>query len=419
MIDGITIRSQIRDFEAWKKAVNLSLFLSVGSDTGEVRARKRYDQTTITHRGKFETFEIIVKDVTNEATGKHLHYLTVKGSFHKNHFNGTNYRPFTFQDLQEEIYHLCKNLCISPDKAQISILEIGLNVSLPFAVMPFIRHNIISYKGKSFSDYKPDRKGISLGIVCQRSQYAVKIYDKGLQFELPDNLIRVELRFLKMQSLNRRGIKYLSDLQNLTRLNDLQKLLFQAWNNILIFDIAGEIEKLPFTKREKDFLKDGWNPKFWEGLKEKESGNKYKYWVKKFRKLVVKYGNNWQTIVLNLLKNEWQNLFKNYPNLPSGQIRKLPEFTIKIKGKNGEKVLSPEKRYCLSCGKELNPAQRANSKFCSAKFVGYEKAHQCRNNNSNPRNRFKRKIETIRGRGLLFDIIPYIDPGKAKKYLCQ
>ncbi len=419
MIDGITIRSQIKDFEAWKKAVNPSLFLSVGSDTGEVRARKRYNQTTITHRGKFETFEIIVKDVTNDATGKHLFYLTVKGSFHKNHFKGTNYRPFTFQDLQHEIDNLCKNLCICPDKAQISILEVGLNISLTFEVMPFIRRNIISYKGKSFSDYKPDRKGISLGIVCQRSQYAVKIYDKGLQFELPDNLIRFELRFLKMQSLNSRGIKYLSDLQNLTRLNDLQKLLFRAWDNLLIFDITGDVDKLPVKKKEMDLLKDGRNPKFWEGLKEKESGDKYKYRVQKFKNLVAKFGEKCRWVVSDLLKSEWESLFKNYPNLPSGQILKLPEFTIKIKGKNGEKVLIPEKRYCLSCGKELNPAQRANSKFCSAKFVGYEKAHQCRNDNSNPRNRFKKKVETIRGRGLLFDIMPFIDPGKAKNYLSQ
>ncbi|MEO6707603.1 MAG: hypothetical protein ABIN04_17320, partial [Ginsengibacter sp.] len=80
MFDGITIKYEIKDYEAWKKAVNPSLFLSVESNTGEVRTKKRIDTTTTTHRGKFETFDLIVKEVMNEATGKQSFYLTVKGS---------------------------------------------------------------------------------------------------------------------------------------------------------------------------------------------------------------------------------------------------------------------------------------------------------------------------------------------------
>ncbi|MEO5991737.1 MAG: hypothetical protein ABIN04_09130, partial [Ginsengibacter sp.] len=305
--------------------------------------------------------------------------------------------------------HLCQNICINPNEAQISILEIGLNICTPFEVTPFIRHNIICYKGYSFNYYKPDRQGKCLGKVCnQPKQYAIKIYDKGLQFDLLENLMRFEQRFLKMQPLNKKGIKYLSDLQNFTKVDSLKEILFKACNDVLIFDLPGNINKLPLKQPEKDLLNEGKNPMFWEGLKETFSWDQYKYQTKKFKKLVAKYGNNWQTTVNDLLKNEWQNLFKNYPNLPSGQNHFLPEFTIKIKGKNGKKVFTPEKRYCLSCGNELNPAQKLNSKYCSAKYVGYERAHQCRNNSSNPRNNFKKKIKKITGRGLLFDIMPFI-----------
>lgn len=106
---------------------------------------------------------------------------------------------------------------------------------------------------------------------------------------------------------------------------------------------------------------------------------------------VAKYGNNWQEIIYDLLKKDWQTLFKNYPILPSGKSSFLPEITIKIKDKKGENVLPNEKRYCQSCGNELNSAQRKDSKYCSSRFVGYERAYQCRNNNSNPRNYFKKK----------------------------
>jgi hypothetical protein len=415
MIDGITLNYQINDYEAWKKAVNPSLFLSVGSETGEVRSKKRINTTTTTQKGKFETFDLTVKEVMNETTGKQSFYLNVKGSLHKNHYSGSNYLPFTFQDLQEQINHLCKNLCINPNEAQISTLEIGLNICTPFEVTPFIRRNIICYKGYSFNYYKPDRQGKCLGKYCvQPKQYSIKIYDKGLQFDLPENLMRFEQRFLKMQPLNKKGIKYLSDLQNFTKVDSLKEILFKAWKDVLIFDIPGNVKNLPIKQSEIELLNEGKNPTFWEGLKETLSKDQYKYQTRKFKKLVAKYGNNWQTLVNDLLKNEWQNLFKNYPNLPSGQKDILPEFTIKIKGKKGEKVFTPEKRKCLSCGNELNPAQNINSKYCSAKYVGYERAHQCRNIKSNPRNNFKNQIKKITGRGLLFDIKPFIDPGKRK-----
>ena len=413
MIDGINIKNTIKNFTEWKKAVNPSLFLSVGSDTGEVKTKKRIDTTTTTHRGKFETFDLIVKEVTNEATGKQSFYLTVKGSLHKNHYQGSNYLPFTWQDLQEQINHLCQNLCINPNEAQISTLEVGLNICTPFEVTPFLNRNVISYKGNSFNRYTPDRQGVCLGKYCaQPKQYSIKIYDKGLQFDLPETLMRFEQRFLKMQPLNKKGIKYLSDLQNFKKVDSLKEILFKAWNDVLIFDIPGNLKNLPLKQSEIELLNNGKNPKFWEQLKENSTGDKYKYQTNKFKKLVVKYGNNSQKIVHDLLKNEWQNLFKNYPNLPSGENPFLPEFTIKIKGKNGEKVFTPEKRYCVSCGNELNPAQKINSKYCTEKFVGYERAHQCRNKNSNPRNNFKNKIKKITGRGLLFDIMPFVDKQK-------
>ena len=415
MIDGINIKKTIKNFTEWKEAVNPSLFLSVGSDTGEVKTKKRVDTTTTTHRGKFETFDLIVKEVVNDATGKQSFYLTVKGSLHKNHYQGTNYQPFTWQDLQEQINHLSKNLCINANEAQISTLEVGLNICTPFEVTPFINRNVISYKGNSFNKYTPDRQGVCLGIVCHLSQYAIKINNKGLQFDLPENLMRFELRYLKMQSLNHRGIKFLSDLQDFTKVDSLKEILLRAWNEVLIFDIPGNIKILPLKQNEIELLTNGKNPKFWEQLKESCTGDKYKYQTIKFKKLVAKYGNKSQTIINDLLKNEWQNLFKNYPILPSGENPFLPEFTIKIKGKNGENIFTPKKRYCLSCGNELNPAQKINSKYCSAKYVGYERAHQCRNNNSNPRNNFKNKIKKITRRGLLFDIMPYFIDNNNKK----
>jgi hypothetical protein len=54
------------------------------------------------------------------------------------------------------------------------------------------------------------------------------------------------------------------------------------------------------------------------------------------------------------------------------------------------------KCVCLSSGKEI-----------ATQKSGKSEAHKCRNTNSNHRNNFKRKVEVIQGRGLLFDIMPF------------
>lgn len=99
----------------------------------------------------------------------------------------------------------------------------------------------------------------------------------------------------------------------------------------------------------------------------------------------------------DLIQNEWQELFENCANLQSGENAKLYNLTIKIKGKN------VQKRFCQTCGKEITK-QKGGSKFCGAKYVGYEAAHQCRNHSNN----LKYKIEKIQSRGVLFDIMPFI-----------
>lgn len=413
MIDGITIKYTIEDFSQWQRAVNPSLAQYVGSfGDSDIKTKKRENTNTTTHRGKFETYDLIIKEVENFTTRQTSHYLNIKGSLHKNHYGGHNYEPFTFEQLQAQIKHLCNSLCMEPGKAQISVIEIGLNVCTPFEVYPFISQNIIAYKGQQFNKYKPGRDGKSLGIVSHLSQYAVKIYDKGLQYDLPGNLLRFELRFLKMQPINRAGFRTLADLGTIGNYFKLKTLLLDAWQNVLIYDIPGPVKVLPINETERELLRNGRNPKFWERIKKDSGADAYKYKVSKFKKLVEKYGLNTGRAVYNLLKKEWETLYKNYPNLPSGKKEKLPEFTIKIKGKNGESDISPVKRYCKGCGHELRPEQSPRSLFCSAKYVGERQAHKCRNRDSNPRNNLNRKVREINKRGTLFDIEPYLRPGK-------
>ena len=66
--------------------------------------------------------------------------------------------------------------------------------------MIFTKQNVISYKGKRFNSYTPDKNGVCLGYKRDEpKQYQVKIYDKDRQNQLSHNLMRFELRFVRMQ----------------------------------------------------------------------------------------------------------------------------------------------------------------------------------------------------------------------------
>lgn len=413
MLDGVKICCHINDFEAWRKAVNIELFTPTDLETGATKGKTRTIngglQQTITHRGIFENYQITIKETTKtQVNGKRSvsYFLTIDGSLHKNYFGGANYLPFHWDDLQKEIIKLETGLQLS-GHADLANLEIGLNIPFQFPVFTYLKQNLITYKGHPFDRYNPDKNGLCLGYVCPLSQYAVKIYDKGKQFNLPDNLMRFELRYLKMQPLKERGIKHLSDLTDFEKVNGLLSLLISAWENTVLFDSSINLNNPELKDRDRQLLKDGRRPGYWEHLKETKK-RRFDYHRKKYRELVTRYGNGLHEKVREMIITGWENLFKNCTILPGVQNPELFKFTVKVKGKN------EQKRVCLSCGRDISN-QDSRSKFCGSKFVGEAAAHQCRNRDSNQRNNFKNKVRRINSRGVLFDISPYLIVNNNKK----
>jgi hypothetical protein len=414
MIDGVKIHYDLPNFQEWKEEVNIPFGVTV-LDSGEVKSKIRHvnglQQRTLTHRGTFQTYHLQVKEIERKQfKGEELkdHFLTIDGSLHKNYFGGENHARFEWDKLQTEILNIANGLQISPEVADIVNIEFGVNIPLPFPVFPFLKKCLISHKGKPFSQYRPDRNGFVLGYVCDHSQYSVKIYDKGKQFNLPGPLLRFELRFIKMQPLKDYGIKTLFDLMQRDKVSNMASLLFNAWENVLLWDQSINLNRTDLRPKERELLLRGSNPKFWEQLKE-TNRRAFNSKREQFRELLQKYGQNLNGLIRSQIKNEWENLFENCTILPTAQTPELYKFPVKVKGKNVQ--LSPIagtiKKECISCGKDIS-CQRGSSKFCSPKYVGDREAHKCRNKDSNQRNNRKAKIERIKSRGLLFDITPHL-----------
>ena len=67
MIDGITIQYNIDNFEVWREQVQIQFYNPTNTDTGEIRTKKREDEIVTTFKGKWETFELEVKEIRKIA----------------------------------------------------------------------------------------------------------------------------------------------------------------------------------------------------------------------------------------------------------------------------------------------------------------------------------------------------------------
>lgn len=337
MIDGIKLNCHINDFPAWERATNIETSTPVNLNTGEIKAiiqrSKRGNlYKTITRFGKFETYRINVKEVRNiydsyeETTA---FYFTLDGSLHKNNFGGENYKPFTWNKLQSQICHVETGLCLNSEKVNLVRLEFGVNINLSFPVFNFLQKNLISYRGKQFNSYALDRKGLCLGYYCELSEYTVKIYDKGAQYNLPDPLMRFELRFKKMRKLNQLGIDTLSDLKNKEKMCRLRGLLLSAWDEVLLFDNSIRIDHVKVKDSERELLNRGNNPKFWEAEKERLSNPGFHKRKNMFKKLISLYGLKRHEQIKELINDEFVRLLNSVDAVI--ELKKVDNITIKVK----------------------------------------------------------------------------------------
>lgn len=161
--------------------------------------------------------------------------VRLQGSVHKYRNNGWhNYDDFRAEEVAEVIRELSERFEIDTETSLLSNVEFGVNVVLPFGVH-VVLDNLISYKGKEFG-YEVE-EGISY-YQCMRTKFIIKIYDKTKQFNLPDIVLKFEIKVTAMQYLETKGIKlrYLSDLLNMDIYKPLGNVLTEVFEGILFRD---------------------------------------------------------------------------------------------------------------------------------------------------------------------------------------
>ena len=350
------------------------------------------------------------------------------GSIHKYFNDGLhNYNDFNVVNISSVVSEIEEKFEADIYGTELCNLEFGVNVVLPFPVS-MVLDNLLVHKGEPFT---LDKKKGRHYYFCIHAQYIIKIYDKSLQFDLPNNVLRFEVKVLTMQFLRKKGVevRYFADLLNLNIYEPLSKILIETFEEILFQDNSID-RSLIEKKDEKTYLlginKEEWKPK-------KGNSAEWKRLARMgiaFRSIIEKYrtGLDFQRVVTQLITVKCSELCNPPPQderfLSVGNVHYLATSkdnsdseidsekmqnvhyldlsytpnTRQSENSNTKQSENDKIKKCSGCGCRIDQKEKYHSFDC--KFRKVE-----RNGRSNPQHNFKTKYyKSVNIENTFFDV---------------
>ncbi len=202
-------------------------------------------------------------------------YITVSGSLHK-YWNannrvvapiyqlrkkedkGFNGNDFGLLGIYEVFNDLKYNFGIDIDQTKVLQYEHGLNLNTELNTAKVL-NNLILHHGK-----QPTGKHNGYYKEFEHTKCSLKVYDKGKQYLMDDNVLRIENHYNGSTILKTKGLFTLSDLTKTSVLKTFNNDLLTNWGKTLIYDYT--ISKKGMTSKEKEQIINYSNPNYWYDL---------------------------------------------------------------------------------------------------------------------------------------------------------
>ena len=249
----------------------LDFYDNINLTTGEIKTTNRQGKEITPYKNSlFNGLEFKIYD-----TGT----IYLSGSLHKFYNSGAhNYNDFDLKAFLGVLNTLKELFDINLENCIIKCLEIGVNIIPPIPTNHFLNYCFL-HKTKLFKE--GEFKKIGKYKQVEHQQYIIKIYNKALQykrdFDIKTEIMRFEIKYTKMQRLNKRGIYNLQDLANYG-LHKFKNEILDEFNNILFFDTT--------IKSNKPIILSYNNPIYWlELLNKDKKNNLFNYHRKQLKKI--------------------------------------------------------------------------------------------------------------------------------------
>ena len=158
--------------------------------------------------------------------GDAKHCTGIRGSFHKYVQDGSNWCDFGLKELTTAVQDFCLELLLHDAQLILQNVEIGVNIQpstdTTEVLRSFVHHKL---KAPSWNDY---------GVEFRHDGYLLKIYDKAKQYDLPEPLLRFEVKVTNMRELKALGIKTVADLLDPQKWQGIEQFLLKKFDDMLI-----------------------------------------------------------------------------------------------------------------------------------------------------------------------------------------
>ena len=238
----------------------------ISKTTGEI------DERVLVAEYRFCKITIKTIQTENELNRTHVIFT---GSIHKmwNSLNGIvapNYNPnkpyngfngnqFTISNILEMRKHLESLFDCNASQMVFQNIELGVNTTIPFNPKLFLK-GLLYHKNQLF-EYS--HSGNNSQVIHQ--WFILKIYNKSHQYKMTGDVLRVEIKIMKMIALEHLGINTFADI-NPNTLQKAETLLLKRFDEVMHYDYT--IDKNKVSKLKLEQLKSYSNPRFWiEDLK--------------------------------------------------------------------------------------------------------------------------------------------------------
>ena len=228
--------------------------------------------------------------------------ITMEGSLHK-YFNGGkhNYNDFDVSDVIGVFDEIDKLFGIQSKDCVLKQLELGVNINPPRLSKLVIRSCYL-HGTKRFGWQSTRDEGSYIQSDCSRK--TIKIYDKAQHyrnkgFKIPDEILRVEVKFKKMEYLNSLNIYTLSDLIDIDLNSFVKTTLIKEWKRVLFCD-----EDIIKQNRLSNNYN---NPNYWLTLAE-SNYELFKYHRGNLNKVYQEKPQNMKTLIKDLIHHKTDNL---------------------------------------------------------------------------------------------------------------
>jgi hypothetical protein len=300
---------------------------------------------------------------------------------------------------------------LNPDDLHLLQVETGVNIRTVQPPDEILKNILCDWRGETFSRMR-QRNCQSIGIELYRREYGIKIYNKGRQYKLPDNVLRFELKMISGKYCRRHGFQNLSDLISANSWRSLAEMLLKTFDELMIVEPSIVLSKLTHCKHL--FFVNARNAAFWRDC---TPNQRMKSRVRLFKLVKDHASGNLRNELRDAIFNKTKELNPDDARIKTGYVlpdsaepRELQNVVCFTNSSNAV-IHAPDPqpsqtRHCKTCGRDISD-QRAGSIFCSESKFG-KAAKKCRNTDSNPRNNFARALSRIEMQPMLFDHKPFL-----------